>query len=444
MSILSVGQGMRFSTIASAVAASHDGDTVQVQAGTYLNDFATVNTRITIQGVGGMAHLVATGSPPDGKAILTTNADITLDHLELSGAAVPDGNGAGIRYQAGNLTLTNSYVHDNQDGILGGGAAGTVTIRNSEFAHNGAGDGSTHNIYVGDVASLTIDGSYIHDAVVGHEVKSRAESTTITNSRIQDGPTGTASYSIDAPNGGNVVIQGNVIQQGPASQNPAIIAFGEEGGVHAGSSLTVTGNMILNDLQSPSVAAVWNAAAAPLSVTGNSTYGLSAGQVIRGAATAPGNTVLTSEPALNTSAPWSAAPASSAPAPDTPASTPVASTPITATTLALHLSEDAYQGDAQFIVSVDGKVTRGAQAVTALHGLGKTQDFTVNGAFAAGTHDLAVSFVNDAWGGTADTDRNLYIDSVDQNGTQLANSTGALFWNGTLHVPFMVSASNPA
>jgi hypothetical protein len=34
MSILSVGQGMRFSTIASAVAASHDGDTVQVQAGT--------------------------------------------------------------------------------------------------------------------------------------------------------------------------------------------------------------------------------------------------------------------------------------------------------------------------------------------------------------------------------------------------------------------------
>jgi len=335
-------------------------------------------------------------------------------------------------------------VHDNQDGILGGGAAGTVTIRNSEFAHNGAGDGSTHNIYVGDVASLTIDGSYIHDAVVGHEVKSRAESTTITNSRIQDGPTGTASYSIDAPNGGNVLIQGNVIQQGPASQNPAIIAFGEEGGVHAGSSLTVTGNMILNDLQSPSVAAVWNAAAAPLSVTGNSTYGLSAGQVIRGAATAPGNTVLTSEPALNTSAPWSAAPASSAPAPDTPASTPVASTPITATTLALHLSEDAYQGDAQFIVSVDGKVTRGAQAVTALHGLGKTQDFTVNGAFAAGTHDLAVSFVNDAWGGTADTDRNLYIDSVDQNGTQLANSTGALFWNGTLHVPFMVSASNPA
>ena len=442
MSILSVGQGMQFSTIAAAVAASHDGDTVQIQAGTYVNDFATVNTKITIQGVGGMAHLVATASPPNGKAILTTNTDVTLDHLELSGAMVPDGNGAGIRYQAGNLTLTNSYVHDNQDGILGGGGAtGTVTIRNSEFAHNGAGDGSTHNIYIGDIASLTIDGSYIHDAVVGHEVKSRAESTTVTNSRIQDGPSGTASYSIDLPNGGNTLIRGNIIEQGPASQNPAIIAFGEEGGVHAGSSLTVTGNTILNDLSSVSAAAVWNAAAAPLSVTGNSIYGLSAGQVIRGAASAPGNTVLTSEPALNTSSPLSAAPASSAPAPVTPASTSVTSTPITATTLALHLSEDAYQGDAQFIVSVDGKAMGGAQAVTASHLLGKTQDFTVGGTFTAGTHDLAVSFTNDAWGGTPATDRNLYVGSVDQNGTQLASSTGALFSNGSLHTPFTVPAT---
>ncbi|HEY0206490.1 MAG TPA: right-handed parallel beta-helix repeat-containing protein, partial [Acetobacteraceae bacterium] len=113
MAILTVGAGMQFSTIGNAVRASSDGDTVQVQAGTYVNDFATVNTKITIQGVGGMAHLVATVAPPDGKAILTTNTDVTLDHLEFSGAAVPDQNGAGVRYQGGNLTVTNSYFHDN-------------------------------------------------------------------------------------------------------------------------------------------------------------------------------------------------------------------------------------------------------------------------------------------------------------------------------------------
>ncbi len=449
MSILNVGSGSQFSTVASAVAASHDGDTVQVQAGTYVNDFATINTRITLQGIGGIASLVATASPPNGKAILTTNTDVTLDHLELSGAAVPDENGAGIRYQAGNLVLTNSYIHDNQDGILGGGGAvGSITIRSSEFAHNGFGDGHTHNIYIGDVASLVIDGSYFHDALVGHEIKSRAEQTTITNSRIQDGPSGTASYSIDLPNGGNALIQGNVIQQGPASQNPAIIAFGEEGGVHAGSSLTVAGNTILNDLDSRSATAVWNAAGAPASVTGNGVYGLAAGQIVLGAASASGNTILGTEPALVTTSPWSAvttpsvpAPASGAPAPALNAPAPITSAPITANTLALHLSEDAYQGDAQFIVSVDGRVLGAAQPVTASHGLGETQGFTFSGSFAAEAHDLAISFINDAWDGTAATDRNLYVASVDQNGAQLAGSMGALYSNGDLHIPFAVPAT---
>ena len=451
MSILTVGSGQQFSTISAAVAASRDGDTVQVQAGTYVNDFAAVNTKITIQGVGGMAHLVATIPPPDGKAILTTNTDITLDHLEFSDAAVADRNGAGVRYQGGSLVMTNCYVHDNQDGILGNSIpTDTISISNSEFSHNGTGDGSTHNIYIGDIASLIIDSSYFHDAVVGHEIKSRAENTTITNSRIQDGATGTASYSIDLPNGGNATIRGNVIQQGPASQNPAIIAFGEEGGVHAGSVLNVTGNTILNDLISPSASAVWNATEAPAGVTGNSIYGLVADHVILGAATASGNVALATEPTLTTTSPWASAAtptvqASTAnaptPAPVTPTFSTTTSAPITPTTLALHLSEDAYQGDAQFIAKVDGQALGQAQPVTALHALGQTQEFIFNGSFTAGIHDLTVSFINDAWAGTAATDRNLYINSTDENGTQLAGSNGTLFSAGDFHVPFTVPAS---
>jgi hypothetical protein len=255
MTILAVGAGQQFSTIGDAVRASRDGDVLRVQAGTYVNDFATINTRITIQGVGGMAHLLATTSPSDGKAILTVNSSVTLDHLEFSGAAVADANGAGIRYQGGDLAITNCYFHDNENGLLGGpqvSNTGSITVRNSEFSHNGNGNGLTHNFYAGDVASVVIDNSYFHDSVVGHEIKSRAYSTTVINSRVQDGPNGTGSYSIDTPNGGQVVIQGNVIQQGPRSENPAIIAFGEEGNLHAGSSLSVVGNTILNDLQSRS------------------------------------------------------------------------------------------------------------------------------------------------------------------------------------------------
>src|SRR6185437_2069359 len=117
MATLTVGQGMEFSTIAAAIAASANGDVIQVQAGTYVNDFATITTNITLEGVGGMVHMVATVPPPNGKAILTTDANVTIDHFEFSGAQVADGNGAGIRYETGNLAITNSYFHNNQDGI---------------------------------------------------------------------------------------------------------------------------------------------------------------------------------------------------------------------------------------------------------------------------------------------------------------------------------------
>ena len=62
MATLTVGSGSGFEyhTLASAISASHDGDVIQVQAGTYTNDFATIATSITIEGVGGMV----TSSPP--------------------------------------------------------------------------------------------------------------------------------------------------------------------------------------------------------------------------------------------------------------------------------------------------------------------------------------------------------------------------------------------
>src|SRR3954447_16934479 len=219
MTTLTVGVGQQYKTLASAIAASHDGDVLQVKAGTYTNDFAEITHKITIEGVGGMVNLVASGQIPNGKAILITDTDVTLDHIAFSGATVRDGNGAGIRYQGGNLTIKNSYFHNNQNGILGAAAAnGTISIKTSEFGHNGSGTGQTHNIYIGAIKDLTVDSSYFHDAVVGHEIKSRAASTTITNSRIVDGRTGTASYSIDLPNGGKTIAN-NTIEQGPASQN---------------------------------------------------------------------------------------------------------------------------------------------------------------------------------------------------------------------------------
>ena len=302
MATLNVGAGQAYATLSAAVAASRSGDTIAVQAGTYVNDFATISKDISIVGVGGMANFVATQAPPNGKGIFVTQGNVTIENLSFSGAAVPDKNGAGIRYEGGNLVVINSYFHDNQDGILANSAPnGTIRIVGSEFANNGAGDGYSHNLYVNNIASLVIDNSYFHDANLGHEIKSRALSTTITNSRVYDGNS-TASYSIDLPNGGVGVIQNNVIQQGPNSDNPAIIHYGGESAAYAGSSLLIEDNVVVNDMSGSSSARLLsNATTVTGTVTGNSVYGLTSGQIASGPATVSGTTFLTTHPTLDTS-----------------------------------------------------------------------------------------------------------------------------------------------
>src|SRR4051794_2766107 len=274
MAILTVGLGEQFAKISDAIAAAQNGDTINVDAGTYTNDYASINKNITLQGVGGMVSMVSTGLISNGKAIFITSGNITINNFEFSGAKVTDANGAGIRYEGGNLTLNNSYFHGNQDGLLGASSpTGTLTINNSEFAFNGTGDGQTHNLYVNKIANLTIDNSYFHDASEGHEIKSRALNTTITNSRIYD-MNGTASYSIDLPWGGNALIQNNIIQQGSSSHNPIIITAGEEGNNNPTTSFVISGNTIINDLISSSSFAVKNSTAATAQITNNKFFGL--------------------------------------------------------------------------------------------------------------------------------------------------------------------------
>lgn len=314
-----VGSGFDYTTLASAVAASQDGDVIQVQAGTYTDDFAAITTNITIEGVGGMVNLVAATTPLQEKAILiigaggTTGPDVTLDNISFSGAAISNadgGNGAGIRYQSGNLTLNNCYFFNNQDGMLADAdPTGTITINNSEFAGNGNANppssGIEHNLYVGAIQQLTIDNSYFTDPIVGHDIKSRAANTTIENSRIDD-PNGSGSYEIDLPNGGNAVIENNVIEKGAGAGNETFIAFGEEGGLYASSSLTVTGNTTINDYGA-GASLVTNYTTAAATVSGNTAYGLTSTQLVSGPAASPEDNTFdpqSSEPALDTSAPY--------------------------------------------------------------------------------------------------------------------------------------------
>src|SRR3954453_3977162 len=319
MSTLTVGASQQYSTIAAAVNAAQSGDTVNVMAGTYTNDFVTVYKNLTLNALGGVVTMNATAQPPNGKAILTEGASgltVNINGFAFTGATVPDGNGAGIRYEGGTLKVTNSRFANNQNGILGAADPnGVINIDHSEFDHNGAGDGRTHNMYIGDIRSFTLTNSYTHDAVVGHEIKSRAENNAITNNRILDN-SGSASYEIDLPNGGNAVVAGNIIQQSAQSQNSNIIAYGEEGMAYGSNSLSVTGNTIINDMGRG--AALWNAGGAPATFANNSVYGFGTTALVSGTAAQSGTNLLSTRPTLDTSAGSPTTP----PPPPTPPPTP--------------------------------------------------------------------------------------------------------------------------
>lgn len=152
--------------------------------------------------------------------------------------------------------------------------------------------------------------SYFYAAVVGHNIKSRAQRTVITDSVIADGPDGTASFSVDLPNGGIARLQNNLIEKGPKAETGIIVAFGEEGHLKNPSSLIVQDNTILNDQTAHPPIAIRNASADPVQILENQFYGLTANEIASGPHVLKGNALLATSPypatywTLSLPSPW--------------------------------------------------------------------------------------------------------------------------------------------
>ena len=247
---LLVGPEHELKKPSAAAKVARDGDLIEIEAGLYAGDAAVwTQDRLTIRGRGGRAHLRADGAQVQGKGIwVIKGAGYTIEGIEFSGAKVPDRNGAGIRLEGSGLTVRNSYFHDNENGILTGrNLESDILIEHSEFARNGAGDGQSHNLYIGNVRSFTLRYSYSHHAVVGHNVKSRAIKNYIIYNRIADEQDGRASYAIDLAEGGLSFVMGNLIQQGPENDNRTIVAYGFEGYKNLLNELYFVSNTVVND-----------------------------------------------------------------------------------------------------------------------------------------------------------------------------------------------------
>jgi hypothetical protein len=153
--------GCDYKVPSQAVANGEDYDLILVQAGTYA-DCAAVPPSIAhvwIRGFGGMAHLE--GVVCERKAaFVVTGVQTVIENFEFSDLHIAcefGQNAVGIRLQAGDLLVHNSYFHDSQGGILTANTrTSNIAVSNSHFARLGkditqcASNPFTwfHNIYI--------------------------------------------------------------------------------------------------------------------------------------------------------------------------------------------------------------------------------------------------------------------------------------------------------
>ncbi len=274
---LSVGPGSAFPDVAQAALAAKSGDTIVIAEGTYAACAVWRADSLTIRGLGSGA--LFEGPLCGDKAIfIIQGRHVRVDNIGFANARSDDGNGAGIRAEGDDLLVENSRFANDQDGILSGSnPQSAITVRNSIFTHNGAclPPGCAHAIYVGHIALLRVENSRLLGTQSGHAVKSRASRTEILRSTIEDGPDGTSAYLVDIPNGGTLLMAGNVLEKGAGGNNhSAVVSIGEEGRLQPSVGIDLFDNSLTND--GPPTVFVRNNSATPARLSANTLKGVAA------------------------------------------------------------------------------------------------------------------------------------------------------------------------
>ncbi|GAA4048587.1 right-handed parallel beta-helix repeat-containing protein [Parerythrobacter jejuensis] len=243
-----VENGRGFGNLQQAVDSIGNGSgTIAIAPGTY--------RQCAVQEAGSIAFFasepgsaVLDGVECEGKAALVLRGrEASVSGIVFRNMAVSDFNGAGIRLEAGNLTVANSWFVDSQQGIL---TAHNDSIRlvvdRSTFSGLGTceGDGGcAHSIYTGTIGHLRITRSRFERGQGGHYVKSRAARTDIAASSFDDSAGSSTNYMIDMPGGSTGQITNNWFVQGRDKENySAFIALGAEDFTNTSDGLVIAGN----------------------------------------------------------------------------------------------------------------------------------------------------------------------------------------------------------
>jgi len=240
--------GQSFTRLAEAVNAIGDvSGTIVIAPGRYRD--------CAVQSAGEIRYVatqpgqaVFDGGACEGKGTLVLRGRAaSVEGLVFANVRVPDFNGAGIRLEKGNLTVSQSWFRDSQQGILAGvDTASTITIDKSTFTRLGTCEGPggcAHSIYIGDYGALSVTRSRFEQGRGGHYAKSRSARVEIVGNSFDDSAGRGTNYMIDLPGGASGRIANNWFVQGADKENwSAFITVAPEGKQYSSAGLVIEGN----------------------------------------------------------------------------------------------------------------------------------------------------------------------------------------------------------
>ena len=245
--------GVTYPTLQEAANKAQNGDAIYVTPGVYAGNVncASINVSVALRSaipgqkwrIDTSGERKADGSPnfqgSQAKGLIVKQSGCTqllIEDCEFVGAPLIYNNFAGLWTEGGNwqVTLRDCYFRGCDNGILLNNALSSNPLDTSNIVldgcvFEGCGDftGSTHNIYAGAIASLTMTGCYSARCNFGHLLKTRAKQTTLLACRFT-GESGTDSFAADFSNAGDVLILGCIFEQGIQTDNPVLITYGRE------------------------------------------------------------------------------------------------------------------------------------------------------------------------------------------------------------------------
>ena len=238
--------GQSFGSLQDAVNAIGEGQgTIRIASGRYdqcaVQEAGTVTFAAAVPG-----EAVFDGGMCEEKATLVLRGQASrVEGLSFTHMRVPDGNGAGIRIEQGNLVVSESMFEDGQCGILSANDANsTITVDHSTFSRLGKhpdGNGA-HAVYIGHFGLARITNSRFERGTGGHYLKVRAPRVEITGNSFDDSQGQDTNYMIDLSEGAVGRIADNSFVQGTGKEN-----YGTFIAVHAEAGHNPSAGLIIED-----------------------------------------------------------------------------------------------------------------------------------------------------------------------------------------------------